>query len=70
MNRKQMKRGEKYIVLRDRFTHFTNTGAHAVRAVMRCTGWAESYVTVNMWLVCLLFGTLLRRFLGRLRGNH
>jgi len=33
MNRKQMKRGEKYIVLRDRFTHFTNRGAHAVRGV-------------------------------------
>lgn len=65
-----MKRGEKYIVLRDRFTHFTNTGAHAVRGVTRCTGWAKSYVTVIMWVVCLLFGTLVHRFLGRFRGNH
>ena len=57
-------------MLRDRFTHFTNTGAHAVRGVTRCTGWAKSYVTAVMWLVYLLFGTLVGRFLGRFRGKH
>jgi hypothetical protein len=58
-----MKRGEKYIVLLDRFTHFTYTGSHAVRGATRCIGWAKSYVT-------LLFGTLVRRFVGRFHGNH
>jgi len=57
-------------MLRDRFTHFTNTGAHAVRGVTRCTGWVKSYVTAIMWLVYLLFGTLVRRFLGHFRGNN
>ena len=50
--------------------HISQIGAHMLCVEWtRCTGWAKSYVTAIMWLVYLLFGRLVRRFLRRFRGN-